>query len=77
MLLCTLNITSLYTNIPHMEGIQSPKEMLAIHKPPDTLPHNSYITELLDLVLTNNHFITNYQELQLGPSWNLHMPTYS
>ena len=28
---------------------------LAIHKPPDTLPHNSYIIELLELVLTNNH----------------------
>ena len=32
MLLCTLDITSLYTNIPHNEGIQSTKEMLAIHK---------------------------------------------
>ena len=31
MLLCTLDITSLYTNIPHNEGIQSIKEMLAIH----------------------------------------------
>ena len=55
MLLCTLDIASLYTNIPHMEGIQSTKEMLAIHKQPDTLPHNSYIIEL-ELVLTNNHF---------------------
>ena len=59
ILLCTLDITSLYTNIPHLEGIQSTKEMLAIHKPPDTLPHNSYITELLELVLTNNHFEFN------------------
>ena len=59
MLLCTLDITSLYTNIPHMEGIQSTKEMLAIHIPPDTLPHNSYITELLELVLTNYHFEVN------------------
>ena len=56
ILLCTLDVTSLYTNIPHLEGIQSTKEMLAIHKPPDTLPRNSYITELLELVLTNNHF---------------------
>ena len=38
-----MDVTSLYTNIPHLEGIQSIKEMLAIHKPPDTLPHNSYI----------------------------------
>ena len=33
--------------------------MLTIHKPPDTLPHNSYIIELLELVLTNNHFEFN------------------
>ena len=38
MLLCTLDITSLCTNIPHNEGIQSIKEMLAIHKPPKSLP---------------------------------------
>ena len=49
----------LYTNIPHNEGIQSTKEMLAIHKPPDSVPHNSYIIELLELVLTNNHFEFN------------------
>ena len=84
MLLCTLDITSLYTNIPHMEGIQSTKEMLAIHKPPDTLPHNSYIIELLELVLTNNHFEFNgefYHQLsgtamgtKLAPSYaNLFM----
>ena len=59
ILLCTLDVTSSYTNIPHSEGIQSIKEMLAIHKPPDTLPHNSYIIELLELVLTNNHFEFN------------------
>ena len=59
MLLCTLDITSLYTNIPHNEGTQSNKEMLAIHKPPDSLPQNSYIRELLEVVLTNNHFEFN------------------
>ena len=63
MLLCTLDITSLYTNIPHNEGIQSNKEMLAIHKPPDSLPHNCYIIELLELVLTSNHFEFQWQIL--------------
>ena len=56
MLLCTLDITSLYTNIPHNEGIQSIKELLAIQKPPNRSPHNSYITELLEVVQTNNYF---------------------
>ena len=59
MLLCTLDITSLYTNIPHIEGIQATKKMMAIHKPPNSLPHNSYIIELLEIVLTNNHFEFN------------------
>ena len=59
ILLFTLDITSLYTNIPHNEGVQSIKEMLAIHKPPNSLPQNSYIIELLEVVLTNNHFEFN------------------
>ena len=59
MLICTLDIKSLYTDIPHNEGIQSTKELLAIHKPPDSLPHNSYIIEFLELVLTNKHFEFN------------------
>ena len=59
MLLCTLDITSLYTNIPHNEGIEAIKKMLAIHRPPDSKPHNNYIIELLELVLTNNHFEFN------------------
>ena len=50
MLLCTLDIARLYTNIPHNEGIQSIKELLAIH---------SYIVELLEVVLTNNYFDFN------------------
>ena len=87
MLLCTLDITSLYTNIPHNEGIESIKKMLAIHKPPGSLPHNSYIIELLELVLTNNHFEFNgkyYHQLsgtamgtKLAPSYaNLLMTTF-
>ena len=53
------DITRLYASIPHNEGIQAIKEILAIHRPPNDLPHNSYITELLEVVLTNNHFEYN------------------
>ena len=35
------------------------KELLAIHRPPNDLPHNSYKTELLEVSLTNNHFLFN------------------
>ena len=87
MLLCTLDIRSLYSNIPHNEGVQSTKEMLAIHKPPNSIPHNSYIIELLQLVLTNNHFEFNgkhYHQLsgtamgtKLAPSYaNLFMTKF-
>ena len=82
MLLCTLDITSLHTNIPHNEGIQSTKEMLAIYKPPDSLPHNSYIIELLQLVLTDNYFEFNgkhYHQISgntMGTKFAPHMPTY-
>ena len=59
MLLCTLDITSLYTNIPHNEGIQAIKEILAINRPPNVLPLCSYIIELLGELLTNSYFEFN------------------
>ena len=59
MVLCTLDITSLYTNIPHNEGTQTIKEFLAIHRDTNALPHNNYIIELLEVVLTNNCFDFN------------------
>ena len=68
--------------MPHNEGTQSTKEMLAIHKPSDSLPHNSYIIELLELVLTDNHFEFNgkhYHQVSgtaMGTIWHLHIPTY-
>ena len=43
----------------HNEGIQAIKEFLAIHRDINSLPHNSYIIELLQVVLTNNHFDFN------------------
>ena len=70
MLLCTLDITSLYT-YTHLcnEGIKSIKEILAIHRPPNDLPHNSYTTELLEVVLSGKEMGT-----KLAPSYaNLFM----
>ena len=59
ILLCTLDITSWYTNIPHNEGTQSIKEFLAIHRDTNAIPHNSYIIELLEVVLASNYFDFN------------------
>ena len=63
MLLCTLDITCLYTNIPHDESIQSIKKFLAIHRYTNALPDNSIIVELLKVVLTNNYFHFKWQTL--------------
>ena len=87
MLLCTLDITSVYTNIPHNESTQAIKEFLAIHRDTNTLPHNSYIIELLEVVLTNNYFGFNGKHYhqksgtamgtKLAPSYaNLFMTTF-
>ena len=59
----------------------STKEMLAIHKPHDSLPHNSYIIDHLELVLTTTlsslaNTIIKCQELQWAQSWHPHMQTY-
>ena len=56
MLLCTLDITSLYTNIPHSEVYKPLKSFWQFTRDINALPHNSYIIELLQVVLTNNYF---------------------
>ena len=59
MISCTLDITSLYTIIPHNEGIQSIKKFLAIYRHTNTVPDSSCIVELLEVVLTNNYYDFN------------------
>ena len=59
VLLCIINVTTLYTNTLHNEGISSIKEMLDTHRQPLDLPHCSYIVELLTIFLANNHFEIN------------------
>ena len=81
MLLCTLDITSLYTNIPHDEGVQAIKELLSIHRDIQALPHNSYIIELLQVVLTNNYFDFNgkhYHQQKSGTTMGTKLaPSYA
>ena len=70
-----------------MKALKQSKKMLAIYRPPNTKPYNSYIIELLELVLTNNHFEFNgtyYHQLsgtamgtKLAPSYaNLFMSSF-
>ena len=59
LLLVTLDVTSLYTNIPHKEGIEAIEKLLNKVRPTSNMPKNSSIIEILKLVLTCNNFQFN------------------
>jgi peptide-methionine (R)-S-oxide reductase len=56
--LCTADVTSLYTNIPHDEGISVILEALKTHKHllPMHTPNNTIIKTFLHFILKENHF---------------------
>ena len=67
VILCTLDVTSLYTNIPNNEGIAAVRRSLAQLRDPWENPTNHSICELLRLVLTCNNFqFDNKHYLQVG-----------
>ena len=55
-LLVTFDVSSLYTNIPHGEGLLAAKEALRKSRPGDVNPKNDSIINLLEFVLTKNNF---------------------
>ena len=57
--LVTLDVTSLYTNIPNKEGIRAVAKTLAKYKPGAQHPNNQSLIQLLDLVLNKNNFEFN------------------
>ena len=64
-LLVTLDVTSLYTNIPNEEGISAVAKSLETNKPPFTRPQ--IVLRLLRMVLTKNNFSFNGRDyLQVG-----------
>ena len=66
-ILCTLDVSSLYTNIPNKEGILAVKQALFKSRSHMLNPTNTSICELLDLVLTCNNFqFDNKHYLQVG-----------
>ncbi len=58
-LLVTLDVKSLYTNIPQWEGLAVIQRLLNTKRPGNILPTNQDILRLLHLVLTLNHFEFN------------------
>ena len=58
--LVTLDVNSLYTNIPVNAGITAVTNILRTHRPdPNCKPTNDSLTDLLRLVLTKNNFHFN------------------
>ena len=66
-ILCTVDVASLYTNIPNHEGISACEQMLSQHRPRGLKPSNSSIATLLEYVLYMNNFDFNdLHYLQIG-----------
>ena len=57
-ILCTLDVSSLYTNIPNKEGLKAVADFLSAHrvKGPNPEPTNSSLCKLLEMVLKMNNF---------------------
>ena len=66
-LLVTLDVTSLYTNIPNNEGIEAARIAFSQNREPGSLPRNTTLLKLLSLVLKSNNFVFNGKNyLQVG-----------
>ena len=66
-ILASLDVTSLYTNIPNTEGINATASYLSKYRSADENPTNSSLCKLLELVLTTNNFcFDNKEYLQIG-----------
>ena len=66
--LATLDVTSLYTNIPNTEGLRAAFKLLTKYRPQlDVRPSNLNLVKLLEMVLTKNNFQFNGDHyLQIG-----------
>ncbi|KAK3756747.1 hypothetical protein RRG08_018469 [Elysia crispata] len=56
ILLCTMDVSALYTNIPHKEGTDACRIALEEGRDPGTKPSPSFIYTLIQLILTLNFF---------------------
>ena len=56
-ILATLDVKSLYTNVPHQEGMQYCLEAIENHYKPKTPHPLKYIHRMLKFILENNYLI--------------------
>lgn len=62
-ILCTFDVTSLYTNIPHQGGLEALMFYLN-ERPPNALPSTNCIVDFAELVVTSNYFLFRGDFLQ-------------
>lgn len=77
-ILCTIDVSALYTSIPHDEGISAVKE--ALNTRPEQVPPTSVLTHLVRLILTNNVFRfkqTYYRQIQGTAMGTKMAPSYA
>jgi len=79
-LLVTLDVTSLYTNIPQDDGIRAVARLLMSRRPNTALPANRSLIELLTLALKRNNFAFNdqhYLQIQGTAMGNPFAPSFA
>ncbi len=77
-ILCTIDVSALYTSIPHEEGLSAIKDALNTRQ--DQNPPSSVITHLTRLILTNNVFRfddTHYRQVQGTAMGTKMAPSYA
>ena len=65
IILCTVNVVGLYTNIPHDEGLSALRKRLDLRQEKDVT--TSTLVELAEVVLKNNIF--TFKEKTLKQKW--------
>lgn len=77
-LLVTIGVNSLYTNIPHDEGMFTAEEFFSVHH--SSLADNECILRLLELILSDNNFIfdsTHYLQIHGAAMETIMSPNYA
>ncbi len=59
-ILVTLDVSSLYTNIPHNEGTEACR--VALNKRPTRQPSTDILTKMIEQILTRNNFMFNDEQ---------------
>ena len=68
IILVTMDVTSLYTNIPNDDGIAASMRALGNNRPGQVKPTNLTIIKMLEVVLKKNNFQFNGNHLlQVAP----------